>query len=87
MKARQSLYLVLLLTILSGCIIGSNNNEFQKQSLLGVLYTQTSTEFVANNIQTFASATSQLEQAINNKEWVAAVEQKDNYGDKPPAIF
>ena len=87
MKARQSLYLVLLLTILSGCIIDSSNNEFQKQSLLGVLYTQTSTEFVANNIQTFASATSQLEQAINNKEWIAAVEQKDNYADKPPAII
>ena len=87
MKARQSLYLVFLLTILSGCITDSNNNEFQKQSLLGVLYTQTSTEFVANNIQTFASATSQLEQAINNKEWIAAVEQKDNYADKQPAII
>ena len=48
MKARQSLYLVFLLTILSGCSIDSNNNEFQKQSLLGVLSALSGSAAVSN---------------------------------------
>jgi acid phosphatase len=98
MKARQSLYLVFLAILLQGCQVFINNetynqnegipeNEFQKQSLLGILYTQTSTEFVANNIQTFISATSQLDQAIADTSWKAALEQTDNYQKKPPAVI
>ena len=53
MKARQSIYLVCLLAFINGCATSVSvndkdigkpiSNEFQKQSLLGILYAQTST--------------------------------------------
>ena len=97
MKARQSIYLVCLLAFINGCATSvslndkdadkSISNEFQKQSLLGILYAQTSTEFVANNMQTFAAASSYLDQAMSDQDWTAALEQTDNYNKKPPAII
>ena len=97
MKARQSIYLVCLLAFINGCAtsVGVNDtdanksisNEFQKQSLLGILYAQTSTEFIANNMQTFAAASSYLDQAMTDQDWTAALEQTDNYNKKPTAII
>ena len=55
--------------------------------MLSVLYVQTSTEFAANNIQTFTNATKVLEMALQDSSWTAALEQKDNFKDKPPAII
>ena len=97
MKARQSIYLVCLLAFINGCATSVSvndkdtdkpiSNEFQKQSLLGILYAQTSTEFVANNMQTFAAASSYLDQAMSDQDWTAALEQTDNFNEKPPAII
>ena len=64
MKARKTIYFIFFLTLSSGCAVTVDlgneineplDNDFQKQSLLGILYAQTSTEFTANNIQTFVS--------------------------------
>ena len=86
MKARQSIYLVCLLTFINGCATSvsvndtdankSISNEFQKQSLLGILYAQTSTEFIANNMQTFAAASAHLDESIFDSSWTAALESK-----------
>ena len=97
MKARQSIYLFFLLAVINGCAVSVNvnnedidkpiSNEFQKQSLLGILYAQTSTEFIANNMQTFAAASAHLDESIFDSTWTAALEQINNFNDKPPAII
>ena len=52
-----------------------------------MLYVQTSTEFAANNLQTYLNATEALERALEDSSWSAALEQKENFRDKPPAII
>ena len=63
------------------------DRSFQEQSMLGVLFVQTSPEFAANNIQTYKIATSKIDIALNDKNWSAALEQGTNFSDKPPAII
>lgn len=63
------------------------DRSFQEQSMLGVLFVQTSPEFAANNIQTYKIATSKIDIALNDKNWTAALEQGTNFSDKPPAII
>ena len=96
MKARKTIYFIFLLTLSSGCAVTVDlgneineplDNDFQKQSLLGILYAQTSTEFTANNIQTFVSASNNLDRAIQDTSWTAAVEQQSEYKNKPTAII
>ena len=55
--------------------------------MLAVLYSQTSAEFSANNIQTYNNARLALDSALLDKSWSAALEQKDNYKNKMPAII
>ena len=56
MKSSNQIYLSSLISILLLTNFVSSeeivDNSFQKQSLLAVLYMQTSAEFAANNIQT-----------------------------------
>ena len=63
------------------------DRSFQEQSMLGVLFVQTSPEFAANNIQTYKIATSKIDIALNDKNWTAALEQGTNFSDKPTAII
>lgn len=63
------------------------DRSFQEQSMLGVLFVQTSPEFAANNIQTYKIATSKIDIALKDKNWTAALEQGTNFSDKPPAII
>ena len=55
--------------------------------MLSVLFVQTSAEFAANNIQTYANASKALDIALNDKSWSAALEQIDDFQDKQPAII
>ena len=80
--------LFLLITITNGYSYASEEDKsFQEQSMLSVLYVQTSTEFAANNIQTFNNASKALDMAIQDKTWTAALEQKNNFSSKKPAII
>ena len=80
--------LFLLITITYGYSYASEEDKsFQEQSMLSVLYVQTSTEFAANNIQTFNNASKALDMAIQDKTWTAALEQKNNFSSKKPAII
>ena len=63
------------------------DRSFQEQSMLGVLFVQTSPEFAANNIQTYKIATSKIDIALNDRSWTAALEQGTNFSDKPTAII
>jgi len=63
------------------------DKSYQEQSLLSVLYAQTSAEYSANNMQTYKNAKIALDKAIIDMNWSAALEQKNNFSNKKPAII
>ena len=80
--------LFLLITVANVHSFASEKDKsFQEQSMLSVLYVQTSTEFAANNIQTFNNASKALDIALQDSTWTAALEQKGNFASKIPAII
>ncbi len=87
MKSLSHIFLIIIFASSSYSFSSEDNKSFQEQSMLSVLYVQTSTEFAANNIQTYANATKALEIALQDKKWTAALEQEENFKDKPPAII
>ncbi|MBE7637802.1 acid phosphatase [Sneathiella sp. P13V-1] len=62
---------------------GSKPNDLMNATL----WTQTSVEFKANAIAAFKLAEIMLDRALENKDWTAALEQGDNYQNKPPAVI
>ena len=57
------------------------------QSLLSVLYMQTSAEFIANNLQVYENAAKAIDLALSDKNWSAAIEQNGDFSKKFPAII
>ncbi len=51
------------------------------------LWTQSSVEFKATSMAAFKLAEVMLDRALANKDWTAALEQGDNYQNKPPAVI
>ena len=90
MKSRNLLYFCLILYTFIDNIYAKGeefDNSLQAQSMLSVLYAQSSAEYEASNIQTYVNAKSALDRALNDVTWTAALEQKDNFENKPPAII
>ncbi len=87
MKSLSRIFLIILTTSSSYSFSSEKDKSFQEQSILSVLYVQTSTEFAANNLQTYLNATEALDRALEDSSWSAALEQKENFRDKPPAII
>jgi len=87
MKSLKLIFLLLITLSWEYSYASEKDKSFQEQSILSVLYVQTSTEFAANNIQTFNNASKALDVALKDKTWTAALEQKDNFVSKDPAII
>ena len=87
MKSLKRIFLLLITLSWEYSYASEKDKSFQEQSILSVLYVQTSTEFAANNIQTFNNASKALDMALKDKTWTAALEQKDNFVSKDPAII
>ncbi len=90
MKSRNLIYLCLILCAFIDNINAKEkelDNSLQAQSMLSVLYAQSSAEYEASNIQTYVNAKSALDRALNDLGWTAAIEQKENFKNKPPAII
>ena len=92
MKSRNHIYIsfITYCFILSPCVSSEEpvvNKTLQEQSLLAVLYAQTSTEYVANSMQTYANATSAIDRALADSSWTAAQEQTGKFSEKSPAII
>ena len=87
MKSLKLIFLLLITITYENSYASEKDKSFQEQSMLSVLYVQTSTEFAANNIQTFNNASKALDMALKDKTWTAALEQKDNFVSKDPAII
>ena len=90
MKSRNLIYFCLILfTFIDNTHAKEKelDNSLQAQSMLSVLYVQSSAEYEASNIQTYVNAKSALNRALNDLSWTAAIEQKEDFKDKPPAII
>ena len=90
MKSPNLIYLSSLFYIFAvyiSAVEENDDNTIQAQSMLAVLYAQSSAEYDANNIQTYAGAKLALDVALIEKNWTAAIEQKENFSDKPPAVI
>ena len=92
MKSRNHIYIsfITYCFILSPYVSSEEpvvNKTLQEQSLLAVLYAQTSTEYVANSMQTYANATSAIDRALADSSWTAAQEQTGKFSEKSPAII
>ena len=90
MKSRNLIYFCLILFTYINNIHTKEkelDNSLQAQSMLSVLYAQSAAEYEASNIQTYANAKSALDRALNDNSWTAALEQKENFKNKPPAII
>ena len=90
MKSRNLIYFCLILCTFIDNIHAKEkelDNSLQAQSMLSVLYAQSSAEYKASNIQTYVNAKSSLNRALNDLSWTAAIEQKKNFKNKPPAII
>ena len=90
MKSRNLIYLYPLFYFFAVYISAVDekvDNSVQIQSMLAVLYTQSSAEYDANNIQTYAGAKLALDKALAKKNWTAAIEQEGNFSEKPPAVI
>ena len=87
MKSLKHIFLIVFIIYSNNFFSSEEDKSFQEQSMLSVLFVQTSAEFAANNIQTYANASKALDIALNDKSWSAALEQIDDFQDKQPAII
>ena len=85
------LYSLLLLAAastmpLSGCSSQQARVDTH-ETLNAALWTQTSAEYAANTLQAYQLAAANLDQALADTQWTAALEQSGDYADLPPAIM
>ena len=71
------------LILFAGCC----SNRITHESLNGVVWTQTSLEHKFMTIQAFDLAKENIEKALKDKNWTAALEQKAGYQKLKPAII
>ncbi len=57
------------------------------ETLHSVLWMQKSAEYKANCLQAYRLAKMQLQKALDDKNWTAALEQIGNYQNLPPAVI
>lgn len=58
-----------------------------RESLGAVLWTQTSAEYSASTLQAYRLAAANLDQALADPQWTAALEQVNDYSGLPPAVI
>ena len=68
--------------LFSGCaIFNTANNNFNS-----TLWIQTASEYKANSLQTYNAAIQNIQKAMNDSSWTAAIEQKNNFSSLPLAV-
>lgn len=76
---------VLSVVLLHGCSVRQNRVDTHAATN-AALWTKTSAEYVATTLQAYQLAASNLDRALADRQWTAALEQRDGYGELPPAI-
>lgn len=81
--------LLFFLSILLVCnsVGATAKAENPPEMLLGVLWTQASAEWSMATEQAFHLATLNLEKALHDPSWTAALEQQGNFHSLPPAVI
>tara|TARA_Y100000996_G_scaffold348367_1_gene286923 strand:+ start:2969 stop:3802 length:834 start_codon:yes stop_codon:yes gene_type:complete len=87
MKSLRQIFLIVAIFLNNNLFSSEDDKTFQEQSMLSVLYAQTSAEFSANNMQTYNNARVYLDKALADDSWTAALEQKKDFKNKKPAII
>lgn len=90
MKFVQKLTVILMLGFLSaGCAhhIDEKSSSRDDNNLNSTLWMQSSSEFIANSLQTYNAAERNLEEALKNVTVSAAIEQTAPYTSLPPAVI
>ena len=87
MKSLRQIFLIVAIFLNNNLFSSEDDKTFQEQSMLSVLYAQTSAEFSANNMQTYNNARVYLDKALADDSWTAALEQKNDFKNKTPAII
>lgn len=83
MNRHTALVSLCISLIISGCASNRTSHEL----LNGVLWSQTSVEFQVAAHQAFNTAKINLEKALHDPNWTAALEQMDGYQGLEPAII
>jgi acid phosphatase len=69
-----------ILLLLDGCAARQNN------LLYSTLWVQSAAEYKANCLQTYNMAAKNIDSALQDKGWTAAVEQRGHFSSLPPAV-
>lgn len=77
---------MLLLVLLQGCSTHQAEVDTH-ENLNAALWTQTAVEYEATTLQAYRLATSNLDRALLDPHWAAALEQGDGYAHLPPAVI
>ncbi|MCG2590522.1 5'-nucleotidase, lipoprotein e(P4) family [Rhodohalobacter sulfatireducens] len=86
MNLKSTFLSILSITaLLTGCV--TTQPEITNNNFNSTLWVQTAAEYEANAIQAYNSAESNIDVALRDKSWTAALEQGSNYSLKPPAII
>ncbi len=73
--------------ILFGAAILLSACATQNPNLYSALWVQTAAEYRAEALETYTAAMSQLDEALLDRSWTAAVEQTGDYMGLPPAVI
>ena len=65
----------------------TEKEDYAHEMLDAVLWQQLSAEYVAVTTQTYRLAKEQLQKALRDRSWTAALEQSGAYADLPPAVM
>jgi len=81
MKKRMSVFLFVACLILPyGCASRENN------TMNSTLWVHTSAEYVANSLQTYSAARKNVDPALKDRSWTAALEQTGDFSSLPAAV-
>lgn len=75
------------MALLGSAFASTTANAEPNDLLNATLWTQTSVEFKAASMASYKLAELMLDKALADKNWTAALEQGDNYQDKPTAVI
>lgn len=81
------LFLILFILVFTNSCNHDQGNRKTHELLNAVLWMQQAAEYKALNYQAYNSAKQMIDIALNDKNWSAALEQKGNYQNLPPAVI
>lgn len=87
MLVRSRLCLSLFACALSVALAGCRSEHPEDPRLYSVLWVQTSAEYPMIAEQTYLLAREQLDRALADRDWSAALEQPEGFDELPPAVI